>query len=201
GVRRQLPARGRLHLLAGRRGALGQRAATRGPDGAEPDRADVAGADDRRLHLDVVLGRAGGDDVPGRSAATHGLDLRRGDVRTGVAARRREPGGGDERVDDHGRLPDHRPGDGRDAPRSEARLTQPRARRPPDTAGAATIEKGLAPPCPTRYYTEYAINAKISMSVPYALLALLSEGPKYRLRLPNQIEARAGRGLALHNRP
>ena len=30
------------------------------------------------------------------------------------------------------------------------------------------------------------------MSVPYALLALLSEGPKYGLRLQNEFEARTG---------
>jgi len=30
------------------------------------------------------------------------------------------------------------------------------------------------------------------MSVPYALLALLSEGPKYGLRLQNEFESRTG---------
>jgi DNA-binding PadR family transcriptional regulator len=44
----------------------------------------------------------------------------------------------------------------------------------------------------TRYTTQYASAENPFMSVPHALLALLSEGPKYGLRLQNEFEARTG---------
>jgi DNA-binding PadR family transcriptional regulator len=44
----------------------------------------------------------------------------------------------------------------------------------------------------TAYNTPYAHAAEAPMSVPHALLALLSEGPKYGLRLQNEFEARTG---------
>jgi hypothetical protein len=44
----------------------------------------------------------------------------------------------------------------------------------------------------TKYTTGYACFPEPFMSVPYALLALLSEGPKYGLRLQSEFEARTG---------
>src|SRR6266516_6148921 len=44
----------------------------------------------------------------------------------------------------------------------------------------------------TQYSTQYACLVEPFMSVPHALLALLSEGPKYGLRLQNEFEARPG---------
>src|SRR3954454_3437378 len=44
----------------------------------------------------------------------------------------------------------------------------------------------------TRYDTEYATRWNEAMSVPHALLALLSEGPKYGLQLRQEFEARTG---------
>jgi DNA-binding PadR family transcriptional regulator len=44
----------------------------------------------------------------------------------------------------------------------------------------------------TRYATQYAHDKKPFMSVPHALLALLSEGPKYGLRLQSEFESRTG---------
>jgi DNA-binding PadR family transcriptional regulator len=43
-----------------------------------------------------------------------------------------------------------------------------------------------------RYYTEYATEWRYPMSVRHALLALLSEGPKYGLQLREEFEARTG---------
>ena len=141
-----LPARRRLRLVARRRRALGHRAAARRPDDARRDRPDVAGADDRRLHLDLVLGRVGRHDVPGRAAA-HDLRVRRGDVRPVDAAAGREPLGRDEPGDDHGCLPGHGRGDGRDAPRPEERLTLEHA-APANTAGAAARAPSASPAKP-----------------------------------------------------
>jgi DNA-binding PadR family transcriptional regulator len=42
------------------------------------------------------------------------------------------------------------------------------------------------------YYTEYATQLDYTMSVRHALLALLSEGPKYGLQLREEFEARTG---------
>jgi DNA-binding PadR family transcriptional regulator len=44
----------------------------------------------------------------------------------------------------------------------------------------------------TQYTTEYANRIETAVSVPYALLALLSEGPTYGLRLQTEFEARTG---------
>jgi DNA-binding PadR family transcriptional regulator len=44
----------------------------------------------------------------------------------------------------------------------------------------------------TWYTTQYDYNERPAMSVPHALLALLSEGPKYGLRLQNEFESRTG---------
>jgi DNA-binding PadR family transcriptional regulator len=44
----------------------------------------------------------------------------------------------------------------------------------------------------TQYGTGYAPTRRFQMSVPYALLALLKEGPKYGLRLQNEFESRTG---------
>ena len=44
----------------------------------------------------------------------------------------------------------------------------------------------------TRYITQYAGKQIPTVSVPHALLALLSEGPKYGLRLQNEFESRTG---------
>src|SRR5215208_2838015 len=41
-------------------------------------------------------------------------------------------------------------------------------------------------------HTQYAGLQELFMSVPHALLALLSEGPKYGLRLQNEFESRTG---------
>src|SRR5204862_412187 len=54
-----------------------------------------------------------------------------------------------------------------------------------------------------RYYVIHDTGYNTGMSVPHALLALLSEGPKYGLRLREEFEARTGEvwplnvGLAL----
>ena len=42
------------------------------------------------------------------------------------------------------------------------------------------------------YDTQYANEVKIEVSVRHALLALLSEGPKYGLQLRQEFEARTG---------
>ncbi len=47
-------------------------------------------------------------------------------------------------------------------------------------------------PSDIRYYTEYATQYGGHMSVRHALLALLSEGPKYGLQLREEFEARTG---------
>src|SRR5262249_25214878 len=44
----------------------------------------------------------------------------------------------------------------------------------------------------TQYTTQYDRDGRPAVSVPHALLALLSEGPKYGLRLQNEFEARTG---------
>jgi DNA-binding PadR family transcriptional regulator len=44
----------------------------------------------------------------------------------------------------------------------------------------------------TQYTTRYGYEQEPTVSVPHALLALLSEGPKYGLRLQNEFEARTG---------
>ena len=44
----------------------------------------------------------------------------------------------------------------------------------------------------TWYITQYDCDGRPAMSVPHALLALLSEGPKYGLRLQNEFESRTG---------
>ena len=45
---------------------------------------------------------------------------------------------------------------------------------------------------PTEYSTQYAHGSDETVSVPHALLALLSEEPKYGLRLQSEFEARTG---------
>jgi DNA-binding PadR family transcriptional regulator len=50
----------------------------------------------------------------------------------------------------------------------------------------------LAPSIYTKYNTQYVRPVERPVSVPHALLALLSEGPKYGLRLQNEFEARTG---------
>jgi hypothetical protein len=49
----------------------------------------------------------------------------------------------------------------------------------------------------TRYYVLHDTGYIAAMSVPHALLALSSEGPKYGLRLRGESEARGGLGLGL----
>jgi DNA-binding PadR family transcriptional regulator len=44
----------------------------------------------------------------------------------------------------------------------------------------------------TQYTTEYDHDERPAVSVPHALLALLSEGPKYGLRLQSEFESRTG---------
>jgi DNA-binding PadR family transcriptional regulator len=44
----------------------------------------------------------------------------------------------------------------------------------------------------TSYYTQYATQYNDAVSIRHALLALLSEGPKYGLQLREQFEARTG---------
>ena len=44
----------------------------------------------------------------------------------------------------------------------------------------------------TRYTTQYDLKQAPSVSVPHALLALLSDGPKYGLRLQHEFESRTG---------
>ena len=44
----------------------------------------------------------------------------------------------------------------------------------------------------TEYSTQYVQAVELPVSVPHALLALLSEGPKYGLRLQNEFEFRTG---------
>src|SRR5215204_7421330 len=44
----------------------------------------------------------------------------------------------------------------------------------------------------TEYSTQYVHSAELFMSVPHALLALLSDGPKYGLRLQSEFESRTG---------
>jgi len=60
--------------------------------------------------------------------------------------------------------------------------SNPRQARREFGCGAAFIE----------YYTEYATRYDDRMSVRHALLALLSEGPKYGLQLREEFEARTG---------
>src|SRR3984957_13286909 len=50
----------------------------------------------------------------------------------------------------------------------------------------------VATPAATGYYTEYHTRWRDAMSVRHALLALLSEGPKYGLQLREEFEARTG---------
>ncbi len=54
------------------------------------------------------------------------------------------------------------------------------------------IAEGIAAIPHAQYYTEYATDEDDVMSVPHALLALLSEGPKYGLQLREEFEARTG---------
>jgi DNA-binding PadR family transcriptional regulator len=53
-------------------------------------------------------------------------------------------------------------------------------------------QSGLAQVLYTQYTTQYDRRSKPVMSVPHALLALLTDGPKYGLRLQNEFEARTG---------
>src|SRR5262249_54015110 len=53
-------------------------------------------------------------------------------------------------------------------------------------------------PAAIQYYTEYATRYGDRMSVRHALLALLSEGPKYGLQLREEFEARTGEGWPLN---
>ena len=58
--------------------------------------------------------------------------------------------------------------------------------------GQAFCDGGLRRACIPGIYTEYAPSLKALVSVPHALLALLSEGPKYGLRLQSEFESRTG---------
>ena len=64
------------------------------------------------------------------------------------------------------------------------------------TGGLAGVGKRgvnrCAKPRSIEYYTEYATRYGDRMSVRHALLALLSEGPKYGLQLREEFEARTG---------
>jgi DNA-binding PadR family transcriptional regulator len=51
---------------------------------------------------------------------------------------------------------------------------------------------GLAQIGYTEYYTRYVHHMEPTVSVPHALLALLTEGPKYGLRLQNEFQSRTG---------
>jgi DNA-binding PadR family transcriptional regulator len=50
----------------------------------------------------------------------------------------------------------------------------------------------LALGCYTEYNTQYVHAVEPFMSVPHAILALLSDGPKYGLRLQSEFESRTG---------
>ncbi len=52
--------------------------------------------------------------------------------------------------------------------------------------------KCLAATLYTQYYSQHATELREAMSVRHALLALLSEGPKYGLQLREEFEARTG---------
>jgi DNA-binding PadR family transcriptional regulator len=55
------------------------------------------------------------------------------------------------------------------------------------------VREGLAQGCYTEYITQYVLSQKLyAVSVPHALLALLSDGPKYGLRLQNEFQSRTG---------
>jgi DNA-binding PadR family transcriptional regulator len=59
---------------------------------------------------------------------------------------------------------------------------------------ASSLPRGRSP-CGgvyTRYTTQYVYADERFMSVPHALLALLSEGPKFGLRLQSEFESRTG---------
>jgi DNA-binding PadR family transcriptional regulator len=62
----------------------------------------------------------------------------------------------------------------------------------PLTRRPSRSEEALALAFYTRYATGYVHPEKLVVSVPHALLALLSEGPKYGLRLQNEFESRTG---------
>ena len=67
------------------------------------------------------------------------------------------------------------------SPRSAARCQRRRGRKVP-------LAKNLA----VQYNTRYATSKASRMSIRHALLALLSEGPKYGLQLRQEFEARTG---------
>ena len=58
--------------------------------------------------------------------------------------------------------------------------------------GCGTGARRLAEGRRTRQYTQYATRYEAGVSVRHALLALLSEGPKYGLQLREEFEARTG---------
>ena len=85
------------------------------------------------------------------------------------------------------------PGSGAGAFGGAARLSLPRTRaRAVEGVTVPTLSK----PCAGCLYLVYILSMvdleELFMSVPHALLALLSEGPKYGLRLQNEFEARTG---------
>jgi DNA-binding PadR family transcriptional regulator len=60
------------------------------------------------------------------------------------------------------------------------------------TAECVSSQEEEYPGSDTGYTTEYAWRRRPDVSVPHALLALLSEAPKYGLRLQNEFESRTG---------
>src|ERR1700684_600182 len=57
---------------------------------------------------------------------------------------------------------------------------------------ATKCHSDLRRAAPCRYYTQYDSELHTIMSVRHALLALLSEGPKYGLQLRHEFEERTG---------
>jgi DNA-binding PadR family transcriptional regulator len=55
-----------------------------------------------------------------------------------------------------------------------------------------TLRPALAEQNNTQYTTQYGKRQRPGLSVPHALLALLSEGPKYGLRLQTEFQSRTG---------
>ena len=125
-----MPARRRLHLLARRGRSLGRRDPARGTDNPRRDRSDLAGADDGRLHLDLVLGRHGDRALPGRHSPDRRQGVRRGHVRAHDAAGGGHGRASDTRSEHHGRRAGDRRRHRRDAPRAPQRLTRRRRSRP-----------------------------------------------------------------------
>ena len=62
----------------------------------------------------------------------------------------------------------------------------------PMSQGGLCLASALAHGVYTKYSTQYDQQEEPAVSVPHALLALLSPGPKYGLRLQNEFESRTG---------